>query len=216
MIDILCIIPLITRKKKDLIYYNDRPLIVWTIEQALSCNHDMKIIVITDNNDIVSICNTYDVDTLFINREDVTNGLLLTDFDIINYGIERLKDTEGYNCDVILHLRPTFPERKISDINKCMDLFIKYRYKYDSLRSVVQLYKSPYKTYRLNEGNLIPLIDKVDNIEKPHDTPTQCLPKCYFHNEYIDIINESILKSNTISGDKILPYIMNTDKTYFV
>ena len=35
----------------------------------------------------------------------------------------------------------------------------------------------------------------------------------YLHNGYIDIMNYSLLKQNKISGDKILPYIMDKNDT---
>jgi N-acylneuraminate cytidylyltransferase len=120
-----------------------------------------------------------------------------------------LKNNENYNSDIILQLRPTSPTRKIEDINKALEIFIKNRDKFDSLRSVILFEKSPFKIYSLNDDKLIPLFNVINNIQEPYNQPRQILPQCYLHNGYIDILNTSILNENTINGKNILPFIMD-------
>ena len=51
---------------------------------------------------------------------------------------------------------------------------------------------------------------KVNNIIEPYNMCRQILPKTYLHNGYLDVIKtESFFKTNSISGDKILSYIMD-------
>ena len=71
---------------------------------------------------------------------------------VIQYKL--LKTNENYTCDIILQLRPTSPTRNIEDINKALQLFIKNRNKFDSLRSVIPFDKSPYKMYRIQNNYL--------------------------------------------------------------
>ena len=81
---------------------------------------------------------------------------------------------------------------------------------YDSLRSVIPIDKSPYKMYRVeNNGTLLqPLFKEVAGITEPYNQCRQVLPQCYLHNGYIDILKTSLLERDTISGDRIYPFVM--------
>ena len=67
--------------------------------------------------------------------------------------------------------------------------------------------------YNIKNQILTPLFDSVDEINEPINQCRQSLPKCYLHNGYIDIFNTTILEKNTISGKKILPFIMDKEKS---
>jgi len=211
MTKILCIIPARSGSKgiknKNILNYKGFPLLTWSIKQAMSCKYNMRIIVSTDTKQYADIALKYGAEVPFLRPNNISEDLS-TDFEFINHCVNWLKEHENYSCDIILQLRPTSPTRKIEDINKALDLFIKNRYKYDSLRSVIALEKSPYKMYYINNNTLKPLFKNINNIFEPFNQPRQILPQCYLHNGYIDILNTSILNKKTISGDKILPFVM--------
>ena len=211
MVEILCIIParsgLKGIKNKNIMDYNGKPLLVWSIEQAQKCKYNMKIVVSTDSNEYANIAKKYGAEIPFLRPNNISADLS-TDFEFIDHCIKWLKTNENYTCDIILQLRPTSPTRNIEDINKALQIFIKNRNKFDSLRSVIPFDKSPYKMYTLNNNILTPLFNEINNIQEPYNKPRQILPQCYLHNGYIDILNTSILNENTISGKNILPFIM--------
>jgi hypothetical protein len=51
------------------------------------------------------------------------------------------------------------------------------------------------------------------NIVEPYNQCRQLLPQTYLHNGYIDILKTSLINDEKISGNKILPYIMNKNDT---
>ena len=211
MVEILCIIPARSGSKgiknKNIMDYNGKPLLVWSIEQAQKCKYNMKIVVSTDSNEYANIAKKYGAEIPFLRPNNISADLS-TDFEFIDHCIKWLKTNENYTCDIILQLRPTSPTRNIEDINKALQIFIKNRNKFDSLRSVIPFDKSPYKMYTLNNNILTPLFNEINNIQEPYNKPRQILPQCYLHNGYIDILNTSILNENTISGKNILSFIM--------
>ena len=211
MVEILCIIPARSGSKgienKNIMDFNGKPLLAWSIEQAQKCNYNMKIIVSTDSQEYADIAVSYGAEVPFLRPSEISDDLS-TDFEFINHCVNWLKLNENYTCDIILQLRPTSPTRNIEDINKALQIFIKNRNKFDSLRSVIPFDKSPYKMYTLNNNILTPLFNEINNIQEPYNKPRQILPQCYLHNGYIDILNTSILNENTISGKNILPFIM--------
>jgi N-acylneuraminate cytidylyltransferase len=214
MINILCIIPARSGSKglphKNVKDYHGKPLLAWSIEQAQLCQYKMKIIVSTDSKEYADIAVKYGAEAPFLRPPEIS-GDLSTDYECMKHSVEWLKQNQKYYPDIVLQLRPTSPLRKVEDINQAIGLFLKNRENYDSLRSVVEFEKSPYKMYNVKENTLVPLFKKVDDIDEPYNQCRQILPKCYLHNGYIDIFNTSILEDATISGERIYPYLMNKE-----
>lgn len=215
---ILCIIPARSGSKgiphKNIKLFKGKPLFVWSVKQAQSSYHNMRIIVSTDSEIYKDIAIKNGAEVPFLRPTKISQDNS-TDFELINHAVNFFKIKENYIPEIILHLRPTQPLRKVIDINKCLDIFIQNYDKYDSLRTIVEFDKSPFKMYTINteDNNLIPLFKEIKNIKEPYNQGRQYLPKTFLHNGYIDIIKTSTLSKNTISGEKIYPYLMNKNDT---
>jgi CMP-N-acetylneuraminic acid synthetase/ectoine hydroxylase-related dioxygenase (phytanoyl-CoA dioxygenase family) len=213
MVKILCIIPARSGSKgvinKNIKYYNGKPLLAWSIEQAIESRfyEKMRIIVSTDSEKYRDIAIEYGAEVPFLRPIEIS-GDLSTDYECIKHCIDWLKENDDYIPDIILQLRPTSPERKIETIDKCIEIFLNNIEKYDSLRTVVPFSKSPYKMYTTENNVLKPLFNVINDIDEPYNQCRQILPKCYLHNGYIDIIKTTILNNGTISGNNIYPFIM--------
>ena len=215
-IKILCIIPARSGSKglsdKNIMDFKGKPLLSWSIEHAQQSKYskNMKIIVSTDSEKYAEISKQYGAEVPFLRPSNIS-GDMSTDFECIKHCVDWLKENENYEPDIILHLRPTQPCRKIEHVNLAIETFINNRCKYDSLRSVIPVEKSPYKMYSINNDELKPLFCEVNNIKEPYNQARQLLPQCYLHNGYIDILNTDILTNNTISGTKMYPFVMDMD-----
>ena len=220
---ILCIIPARSGSKgiphKNVKLFEGIPLLAHSINQAKGCNYSeqIRIIVSTDSEDYAKVANKFGAETPFLRPDDISQDRS-TDLDFMKHAIEWLEKNENYCPDIILQLRPTQPKRKIEDINACLDLFITYLSHYDSLRTVVEFDKSPYKMYRIDEQTkqpmLKPLFQSVDDIlVEPYNQCRQYLPKTYLHNGYIDILKTSLIKYGKLSGERIYPYVMRKTDT---
>lgn len=209
---ILCIIPARSGSKgiphKNIKLFHDKPLLAWSINQAQQSKYDMRIIVSTDSQQYATIANNYGAEIPFLRPSEISQDLS-TDYECIKHCLDWLNLNENYIPDIVLQLRPTQPLRKIDTIDKCLDIFIQNRNNYDSLRTVVEFEKSPYKMYNIVNNQLIPLFTEINNIKEPYNQCRQVLPKTYLHNGYIDIFNADIINNNTISGLNIYPYVMN-------
>ena len=212
MFKILCIIPARSGSKglpnKNILDFKGKPLLSWSIEQALQSKYDMRIIVSTDSEEYQKIANNYGAETPFIRPEEIS-GDYSSDYECINHCINWLRENENNEYDIVLHLRPTQPCRKVIDIDNCLDLFIENYNDYDSLRTVIPIEKSPFKMYTLEENSLKPLFNSINGINEPYNQARQLLPQCYLHNGYIDILKTELLINKTISGTRIYGYIMS-------
>ena len=56
-----------------------------------------------------------------------------------------------------------------------------------------------------------PLFKEVNDLKEPYNLPRQYLPQVYTANGYLEVINpKTILENNSVSGDLIIPYIMDS------
>jgi CMP-N-acetylneuraminic acid synthetase len=218
--NILCIIPARSGSKgiihKNIKLLNGLPLLAWTIKQSKKSKYidNMRIIVSTDDAEYQKLAIKHGAEAPFLRPSEIS-GDLSTDYECISHCVKWLNVNDNYNPDIILHLRPTQPCRRADDIDKCIDIFIENMEKYDSLRTVIPFEKSPYKMYSIDSSNnlLKPLFNEISDIKEPYNQCRQVLPPTYLHNGYIDIIKTKILDNNTISGERIYPYIMDKNDT---
>ena len=214
---ILCIIPARSGSKgiknKNIIDVNGFPMLVWSIKQAKASKYSkfMKIVLSTDSEEYRKIGIEYGAEVPFLRPKEIS-GDQSTDQEFIEHAVNYFEN--DYVPDIILQLRPTYPTRKVEIIDECLDIFLKVRNEYDSLRTVVPFEKSPYKMYRIDNYNLKPLFKEVNNIKEPYNQCRQVLPQTYLHNGYIDILNSDIIKNGTISGENIYPFVMNKEEIH--
>jgi len=216
---ILCIIPARSGSKgiphKNIKKLNGLPLIAYSIKQALQTkyykNKQMDIIVSTDSEEYKKVAEKYGADVPVLRPKEISLDNS-TDYEFIKHMVEYQK-SKGIKYEIILQLRPTQPIRKVSDIDKCLDIFVKEYVNYDSLRTVIENDKTPYKMYSLEDNHLKSLL-KVDGIKESFNMGRQYLPKTYLHNGYIDILKPELLEDEMISGERIYGYVMNKEDKY--
>lgn len=209
---ILCIIPARSGSKgipdKNIKLLLDKPLIAWSIDQAKNTKYykegSMRIIVSTDSEKYKQIAVKYGAEVPFIRPDNISQDTSI-DIEFINHTVKTLKMNEDYTCDYILQLRPTQPCRNKELIDDCLDKFIGS--KFDSLRTVIPVEKTPYKMYKIDGNELVPLFKNINGITESYNIGRQYLPKTYLHNGYVDILKPKLLEKNMISG-KILAYEM--------
>lgn len=220
---ILCLIPARSGSKgiinKNILNFRGLPMLAWSIKQAQKSiyNKNMRIILSTDSEEYREIGLKYGVEVPFLRPENIS-GDLSTDFECIKHCVNYLEKEEGYKPDFIIQLRPTYPTREVKILDDCIEKFIENRKEFDSLRTVISFEKSPYKMYNIIDNKLIPLFNEINiqdyKIKEPYNECRQKLPQTYLHNGYIDIFNYNIIEENTISGEKILPYLMNKNEIH--
>jgi CMP-N-acetylneuraminic acid synthetase len=219
--NVLAIIPARSGSKsipnKNIKEYCGKPLIAWTIEQAKKSRLITDIIVSTDSEEYKKVAETYGVTVPFLRPKELSDDNS-TDYEFMKHTIDWLTENKCKIPDLIVHLRPTYPNRSVIDIDKAIRLFqtnLDYTGGvYTSLRSVVESDFPAYKMYTLDKNQLKPLFDRVNGIEEPYNNARQLLPKCYWHNGCIDITTPMCLeKFRSVSGDKILVYKMRKNET---
>lgn len=195
---------------KNIKLLNNKPLIVYSIEQAHQSKYINEIIVSTDDENIANVAKLYGASVPYLRPKEIS-GDFATDYEFIKFHLDNSIDTD---IDYIVQLRPTYPLRKVEILDDCIEKMINNK-DYDSLRTVIPTDKTPYKMYNINNNLLLPLFKDVNDIKEPYNQPRQILPKTYLHNGYIDIINvKSFLKLDSITGNNICPYILPKEEIF--
>lgn len=195
--------------KKNILPVNGHPLIVHSIEAALCSSLIDRVVVSTDSEEIRDIAVAAGAEVPFLRPADLSGDLVL-DLPVFEHALEFLRDAEGYIPDVVVHLRPTAPYRRPEWIDDAIRL-LQSDPEADSVRSVSEPEKHPYRMFTIDEdGYLNPIMKHQHPL--PYLLRRQDLPKVYFYNCVIDVTTpRTIFEKHSMTGDKILPYIINPD-----
>lgn len=183
-----------------------KPLIAYTIEASKKSKLINRIIVSTDDEEIAKISRKYGAEVPFMRPKELAEDDT-PDLPVFRHALMWLEENEDYRPDIIVHLRPTAPLRKIEHIDAGIELLLKNK-SVDSVRSVCKSTQTPYKMWRIKNGYLVPLLDSGGGVGL-FNQPRQNLPVVYWQNASVDVIKyDTIMKKNTMTGKYILPLIM--------
>jgi len=176
-----------------------KPLIAWTIEQALISKYIDRVIVSTDDKEIAEVSQKYGAEVPFMRPKELATDEAGS-VDVILHALKYLEDADNYSPDIVVLLQPTSPLRTTEETDKALELF--FTNKYDSLISVYEAPKHYLWLFESKEDFLRPfacLRSKLaDN--KPH--------KFYVPNGAIYIANSETLKKNKTFYTKKLSYFV--------
>ncbi len=129
--------------RKNVLDLAGKPLITWTIEAGLQSKYFDKVIVTSDDDEILAIAKEFGSET--IKRPDELASDTATSFDAIKHTIDNV---ESY--DYIVLLQPTSPLRNFEHIDAAIELL--ENKKADAIISVAEMDHSPLWSNTLPEG----------------------------------------------------------------
>ena len=195
-------------KNKNIRLLNGKPLIAYTIKQALKSKLFEHIVISTDSDKIAKTALKYGAEVFFKRSpelSDDTSGKL----DAIKDAL--LKSEKYYNTQFehIIDLDATSPLRNVSDIINAFNQFLKNGN--DNLITAMPSRRSPYfNLIEINEKNKVVL-------SKPLEKPVlrrQDAPKTYDMNASIYIWKRDVLLNNdTIFLENTGLYIMPEERS---
>ena len=129
--------------RKNVLDLNGKPLIAYSIEAGLNSKYIDKVIVTSDDEEILEISRKYGTDT--IQRPDELASDTSTTFDAIKHTID---NCEKY--DYIVLLQPTSPLRNEKHVDDAIELFKNKNA--DAVVSVCEMDHSPLWSNTLDES----------------------------------------------------------------
>lgn len=194
--------------RKNIIEVGGKPLIAYSIEAAKNSALIDRVIVTTDDKEIAEIAEKYGAEVPFIRPYELAQDNTPT-YPVIKHTVEWLQEKENYKPELIVILEPTFPLRTSEEIDSAIKLILSDE-EADSLRGVIEPFQNPYKMWTLKDKYLTSLIKEG---ESAYEKPRQMLNKVYWQNGHIYISKyKTLMEKGNIHGDKILPFILDSDK----
>lgn len=99
-----------------------KPLIAWSIEQALASQSIDRVIVSTDDDEIADVAMQYGADVPFRRPAELANDTAATEPSLV-HTLEWLQQHEGYRPDNVVLLQATSPVRKPGAIDLAVRQF---------------------------------------------------------------------------------------------
>jgi len=147
-----------------------KPLIAWSIEQALSVNRISKVVVSTDSAEIANIALAYGAEVPFLrpdslSRDDSPEWLAW------RHALNYLITSTGGLPEVMVSIPTTAPLRLSSDIENCLDLY--HGGGVDVVITVTEAYRSPFfNMVTLNLNGFANLVNPpIEVITRRQDAP---------------------------------------------
>lgn len=190
----------------------NNPLIAYTIAAAISSKLFTDIIVSTDSKEIANVAKKYGASVPFLRPKEFATDTS-PDIEWVQHVFSKLSLPNTYDCFSIL--RPTSPFRSREMLQKAMKRF-QSNPKADSLRAIEPCTQHPAKMWKLQGEWIVPVMEgKSMKDEYWHSTPYQSLPMVYAQNASLEIAWTRIpLQTNTIAGERILPFMTHGYEGY--
>jgi len=186
-------------KNKNITNLCSKPLISYTIENALTSKFSDEIFISTDCDDITEICRNYPVN--IIDRPKKLSGDFVTSESVLIHVLDEIKkQTNEDDPEFTIFLQCTSPIRKIGEIDEAFKKIKKFRG--DSLISVTESKKFLWK---FNKNKFQSINHNFKKRKREQDFEKQ-----FEENGSIYITKSKLLRKekNRLCG-KIIPFIMN-------
>ncbi len=196
-------------KRKNLVPFDGKPLVAHSILHALGSRSVNRVLVSTDDPEIRDVSLAFGAEVPFLRPAELAGDLVL-DLPVFEHALRHLSEHEGYVPDVVVHLRPTAPYREAGWIDEAVAALAQHP-EADSVRSVSRPDKHPYRMFSIgNDGYLKAIMAHEHPV--PYLLRRQDLPPVYYYNCVIDVTRPAtILEKHSMTGDRILPFVMDPD-----
>jgi N-acylneuraminate cytidylyltransferase len=196
--------------RKNMVKLNGQPLVAYSIQHALASKKINRLIVSTEDEEIAHFCRECGAEVPFMRPKELAEDHVL-DFPVFEHALRSLKEKEGYEPELVVHLRPTAPYRKPEWIDEAVELLVKNE-QADSVRSVSKPDKHPYRMFVINSQGFLRPIMKHEH-PAPYELRRQELPEVYYYNCVIDVTRRrTIVEKKSMTGENMFPYIMDPEK----
>jgi CMP-N,N'-diacetyllegionaminic acid synthase len=194
--------------QKNVIKLLGRPLLEYSIEQALRVDRLSKVVVSTDDENISEIAKKAGALVPFIRPLELATDEAQS-APVIKHALEFMEKQTQYEFGAVLMLQPTTPLRKAEHINKAIDMFLDNQEECDSVVSIVSVVGNhPFRMKRMIGNRLVSFIDQGFWDMRPR----QSLPPVYIRNGAIYLNKrEVILDQNCLIGSHCIGYEMSQE-----
>lgn len=179
-----------------------KPLIAWSIETAKFCSGIDRVLVSTDDKEIIEISKKCGAEVPFKRPAKLANDNAST-INVVFHTIDWFKEHQNFRPGYILLLQPTSPLRSVEDIKSAMQMLSD-----KNVRAVVSVCETDHHPWW---SNALPEDRNMKNFIRPEilNRPRQALPIFYRLNGAIYLAETDYLyEHNGFLGSDTFAYEM--------
>ena len=205
--EILCVVPARGGSKsilkKNIKFLDGKPLIFYTIREALKVFKKENIVISSDDDQILDVAKKNGCNVYFKRPKKLATDSAKS-YGVVLHSLNFMEKLNNIKYEAIMMLQPTSPLRKSSHIKKSIKIFNSNNV--DSIVSVVDVDGNhPYRMKTIKNKYLHNYFDQGFEDMRPR----QKLPKIYIRNGAIYLNKRSvIMKNKQLVGKKVMPLIM--------
>tara|TARA_Y100001935_G_scaffold255656_1_gene270588 strand:- start:4187 stop:4885 length:699 start_codon:yes stop_codon:yes gene_type:complete len=184
--------------RKNILNLAGLPLIAWTIKSAHESEIISKVILSSDDDEIIEIAQQFDCEVPFKRPPHLATDTA-SSVEVLNHALKKYPD-----YDYVILLQPTSPLRTSNDIDAAFELMISSDAK--SCVSVCHTSKTPYWMYTLNNERVL---EKL--LSNPIDIESrQAAPETFELNGALYIIQiDHFNEEQSLIPEKSIAYVMD-------
>ena len=188
-----------------------KPLIAWSIEQALASKYVDRVIVSTDCLEIADIAIANGATVPFFRPFELSTSDV-GKFSVFKHAIATCSQIYEEEFEVYLDLDCTNPLRTVSDIDNSIELFENAKaLGADGVFSVCEARKNPY--FNLVEPDVDGFLDFSKRLSPPV-VRRQDVPKVYEHVASIYVLDPAyVMSSSNLLDGRLIGYDIGQDKS---
>ena len=182
-----------------------KPMIAYSIEHAIQSKYINRIVVSTDSEEYAAIAREHGAETPFLRPAEYATDTAL-DIEVFEHALRWLREKEGYEPDVIVQLRPTYPIRNVADIDTMIEMMLNDP-EIDCVRTLAPATEVAHKMWYMGEnGRIRPILT---DIPEAYNMARQMLPRILYQNGNVDVIRPRVIvEEHSMSGKHIVGYEM--------
>lgn len=186
----------------------DKPLIGYSIEQAIASNSFAKIVVSTDDDLIAQIATDFGAEVPFIRPAYLASDTA-SSIAVVQHAVQFLASKKEF-FDAVCLLQPTSPFREKGFINKAIEQFISTNA--DALVSVLSVPKefNPHWVFEPNNDGMLQIATGEKEIIKRR----QELPPAFFRDGAIYLTKIACIEMGNFYGEKLT--YLESNPTFYV
>ena len=187
--------------EKNIYPLNGKPLIAYTIEEALKSKVN-RLIVSTDSSEIADVSRKYGAEVPFLRPAELAQNTSAIE-DAMLDALEKMNRSDGYSPDLIVLLHPTSPLRTAKHIDESIELLLEKEA--DSIVSVSEPMEHPCDmVYWDSPGEIKFLV----NTDPGRDQRQAYADYCFLNGAVYVFTRETLRQFKSRFGPKTYPYMM--------
>ncbi len=193
--------------RKNVVPLAGKPLVAWTIEAARASRRIARLVVSSDDDQVLDIAASYDKQ-LPLRRPDVISGDQSLAIEFVRHALTTLEDAGKGPFDSIVILQPSSPLTLAEDIDNTIELLATSGA--DSAVSVMQLDHAvhPLKMKTLDGDRLVPYLEEERGRMAAHELPT-----IYVRNCSVYATRRATIDRGEVIGDDCRGYVMPRERS---